>query len=166
MATLRLAMLFVKDLERMTEFYRDALELQELPELAQDGWVELAAGGARLALHVIPAQYAAGITIKSPPRPRESAPTKLVLDVDDLEAARVCLQQHGAVMREPWDFGGCDGTDPEGQRLPDRPAFLNAGQGDVGTRALQRALFAQQRNVEPARLEVVRLGLRECHLAR
>jgi predicted enzyme related to lactoylglutathione lyase len=114
MATLQLAMLFVKDLERMTAFYRDALELQELPELAQDGWVELAAGGARIALHAIPAQYADAIVIESPPRARESAPAKLVFEVDNLAEAMARLQQHGAVMREPWAFGGCDGLDPEG----------------------------------------------------
>src|SRR6185436_3536353 len=80
MATLRLAMIFVKDLERMSAFYRDALQLGELPEAEQDGWVEFDAGGARLALHQIPPQYADGIVIGSPPQPREDVPTKLVFE--------------------------------------------------------------------------------------
>src|SRR5262245_28174235 len=99
MATLRLAMLFVKNLERMTSFYRDALGLQELPERAEDGWVELDAGSARLGLHAIPPRYAEGVVIESPPRPREGAATKLVFQVDDLAAALVRLREHGAVMR-------------------------------------------------------------------
>ena len=106
-------MIFVKDLERMKTFYRDALQLVELPELAQDGWVELKAGGARIALHQIPALYADGIVIETPPVARESAPTKLVFEVDDLPAAIERLARHGAVMREPSAFGGCDGLDTE-----------------------------------------------------
>ena len=77
-------MIFVKDLERMTAFDRDALQLRELPELAQDGWVEFDAGGARLALHEIPAQYANSIVIETPPRAREVAATKLVFEVAEL----------------------------------------------------------------------------------
>jgi catechol 2,3-dioxygenase-like lactoylglutathione lyase family enzyme len=114
MATLRRAMLFVKDIERMKAFYRDALQLRELPERAQDGWVELDAGGVSLALHAIPPQYAESIVIETPPRAREAAATKLVFEVDDLAAALQRLAQHGASMREPWAFGGCDGLDPEG----------------------------------------------------
>jgi predicted enzyme related to lactoylglutathione lyase len=95
-------------------FYRDALQRKELPELAQDGWVEFDAGGARMALHKIPAQYAEGIVIERPPRVRDGAATKLMFEVEDLARAIARLQQHGAFMREPWDFGACDGVDPEG----------------------------------------------------
>src|SRR5262245_8402987 len=57
------ALVFVKDLARMTAFYRDALGLRLVPGASEDGWVELDAGGARLGLHAIPPAYADHIVI-------------------------------------------------------------------------------------------------------
>lgn len=108
------AILFVKDLDAMTVFYRDGLGLRAVPESAEDGWVELDAGGTRLALHAIPAEIAATIHSSNPPHRREATPLKLVFLVDDLEAARARLAASGAVMYDIQSYGACDGLDPEG----------------------------------------------------
>ena len=47
------AMLFVKDLPRMTGFYRDVLGLQPIEATRQPDWVEF--DGAQFSLHAIPA---------------------------------------------------------------------------------------------------------------
>ena len=114
MTRLRLAIIFAKDLPRLTAFYRDGLGLPFLAERSRDGWAELDAGGACLALHAIPAAIAAGIEILDPPRRREETPLKLAFEVEDLAAARARLVAAGAVMSEPTRWGSCDGVDPEG----------------------------------------------------
>ena len=106
-------MIFAKDMDRMTAFYRDAVGLRLIPEARQEGWVEFDAGGCRLALHAIPADIAKDIQITTPPRPRSNTPIKLVFETPDLEAARAHLVSQGAVMHEPRK-GACDGLDPEG----------------------------------------------------
>src|SRR6185295_15465044 len=95
MVTLRHAMIFAKDMTRMTAFYRDALGLTVVPDKASAEWVELDAGGARVALHLIPEKYAKDIQITTPPKARSENPIKI------------------AVMFDPHAFG-CDGLDPEG----------------------------------------------------
>jgi catechol 2,3-dioxygenase-like lactoylglutathione lyase family enzyme len=111
---LQCSIIFAKDIERMTAFYRDGLGLRVLPERAQAGWVELDAGGATIALHAIPDHIAKDIVIASPPEAREDTPIKLVFETADVEAARAHLVAHGAVMGEPRSWGACDGLDPEG----------------------------------------------------
>jgi len=111
---LRSAMIFVKDIDRMTAFYRDGLGLRVLPDATREGWVEFQAGNSSLALHAIPPDIASRIEITDPPRPRSNTPIKLVFETPDLEAARAHLASHGAVMHEPRNSGSCDGVDPEG----------------------------------------------------
>jgi len=108
------AILFVKDLERMTAFYRDGMGLRETHHSRQDGWVDLAAGGTNLALHAIPDELAARIVVADPPEARQQTPIKLVFQASDVAAARAHLISHGAVMFEPRASGECDGLDPEG----------------------------------------------------
>jgi predicted enzyme related to lactoylglutathione lyase len=105
------AILFVKDLPRMTAFYRDMLGFTVTSGSA--GWIEFDAGPVALALHAIPAALAAGIVIETPPRVREQAPVKLSFAVPDVAAERARLSAAGVVMREARSWG-CDGVDPEG----------------------------------------------------
>src|SRR5262245_15057808 len=80
------AMLFVKDLDRMTAFYRDVLGLQPIEGTRLENWVEFMGDGVRFSLHAIPPAIATAIHIGSPPRPREQSSAKLafaVLSVDD-----------------------------------------------------------------------------------
>jgi catechol 2,3-dioxygenase-like lactoylglutathione lyase family enzyme len=106
--------LFVKDLQTMTAFYREGLQLPVVTDRGGEGWVELDAGGTTLVLHGVPDDVAAGITVTVPPQAREDVPLKLVFDVEDLAVALERLAARGAVMREPNGWGGCDGVDPEG----------------------------------------------------
>ena len=68
--TLQGAMLFVKDLERMTTFYTEVLGLTTVPDTRLADWVEFRSDGSQFSLHAIPADRAAGIHIGSPPSPR------------------------------------------------------------------------------------------------
>ena len=111
---LRAAMLFVKDLERMTDFYAGVLGLLVVAEESERGMTVLDAGGARLALHQIPPELADMIVIADPPTARESTPIKLIFEVDDVSAESERLTRAGATMLAPRPWGTCDGLDPEG----------------------------------------------------
>jgi catechol 2,3-dioxygenase-like lactoylglutathione lyase family enzyme len=107
------AMIYVKDLPRMREFYSQMLGVKPVNEKWAGEWAEFDAGSARFALHAIPADIARQIEISSPPRPREKDPVKLVFEVDDVETERARLASLGATMvQRPW--GSWDGIDPEG----------------------------------------------------
>ena len=108
------AMIFVKDIERMSAFYQGGLGLRPLAEKSRAGWAEFDAGGSVLALHAIPAEFAKNIEITVPPAAREDNPIKLVFQTADLAAARAQLIAHGASMGEIRSWGTCDGLDPEG----------------------------------------------------
>jgi catechol 2,3-dioxygenase-like lactoylglutathione lyase family enzyme len=107
-------MIFVKDLDRMTAFYRDGFGLSVLPERSEEGFVVFDTGGATLALHAIPEPIARTIEIAEPPVARADSAIKLIFAVDDVEAGRVQLARRGAIMAEVRSWGGCDGLDPEG----------------------------------------------------
>lgn len=112
MTKLRCAMIYAKDMARMTAFYGDGFGLRVVTD--SPGWVELDAGGTLLGLHAIPAEIAKDIVVTSPPARREDTPIKLIFEVPDLNAAVAHLTARGAVMDEPNRWGSCDGLDPEG----------------------------------------------------
>lgn len=113
------AILFVKDLEGMTAFYRDVMGLQPDQATRLPNWVEFDTGQARFALHAIPAHIAEGVRI--PDQPREQDPCKLIFSVDDLGAAEARLSARGVtLLHRPW--GGWDAVDPEGNILGMRQA--------------------------------------------
>src|SRR6185295_10998827 len=102
------AMIYVKDLSRMTAFYGQTLGLKRVDDGRYDSWVEFDAGGARVALHAIPAEIARHISISSPATPREKDPVKLFFEVKDVEGERARLASLGvAMVRRPW--GSWDG---------------------------------------------------------
>ncbi len=111
------AMIYAKDLEAMTAFYRDVMALSVVKETSD--WVELDAGGTRLALHAIPIAIASGITITTPPEPRTTTPIKLLFVSDDVQAFAARLRAAGGTLSAPrLDDTGViqriDGFDPEG----------------------------------------------------
>jgi catechol 2,3-dioxygenase-like lactoylglutathione lyase family enzyme len=75
------AMLFVKDLDRMTAFYRDVLGLQPIEETRLKNWVEFKGDGVRFSLHAIPSAIATAIRIESPARAREQSSAKFTFAV-------------------------------------------------------------------------------------
>jgi len=110
-------MLYVKNLERMKQFYSDLLGSSPTNQDWTDAWDVFETGGARLALHAIPLETGRSIEIKSPPTLREEAPLKLIFEVRDVEAERGRLESLGVqVLRRPWQKPGeaFDAVDPEG----------------------------------------------------
>jgi predicted enzyme related to lactoylglutathione lyase len=114
---LRIAMLYVKDLERMKGFYGEMLGVEPTNQTLTDVWATFHTGGVLFALHAIPADIAKKIEIDCPPVPREGEPVKLLFEVEDVEAERARLESLGILMlRRPWQHPGeaCDAVDPEG----------------------------------------------------
>jgi catechol 2,3-dioxygenase-like lactoylglutathione lyase family enzyme len=111
------AMIYVKHLPAMKEFYSEMLGSKPVNQEWTDSWAEFDTGGARFALHAIPAEIAQGIEISSPPRPRERNPMKLIFRVEDVRAERARLKSLGITMLDrPWQnpAESCEGIDPEG----------------------------------------------------
>ena len=114
---LRGAMLYVKDLQGMKQFYADVLGVGPSNQDSPDVWATFDTNGVRFALHAIPAQIAKAIEITSPPAPRETDPVKLIFEVKDVESERMRLEALGiTTLRRPWQELGeaCDAVDPEG----------------------------------------------------
>ena len=109
-------MLFVKDLARMTEFYRDVLRLQPIEATRLDNWVEFEGDGGRFQLHAIPPPAGGdggGRAIDSPPRPREQGGVKLTFAVRDVASTLETISAMGLpLLARPW--GDTDAVDPEG----------------------------------------------------
>ena len=106
-------MFFVKDLDRMTAFYRDVLGLQPVEATRQDNWVEFEGDGARFSLHAVPAAIASNITIDSPPRVREQSAAKLTFVVREVDSTLEKISSMGLPLLErPW--GDTEAVDPVG----------------------------------------------------
>lgn len=106
-------MLFVKDLDLMVAFYRDALGLEPIEATRREDWVEFEGEGVRFSLHRIPPAVAAGIRIDSPPRPREQSSARLTFAVASVDATLRKIEEMGLpLLRRPW--GGTEAVDPEG----------------------------------------------------
>ena len=107
------AVLFVRDLPRMTAFYQDVLGLSPIDDGRTQDWVEFRTGAVTLGLHAMPADIAAACTPEVPPRARESNPLRLDLSVADVEHEKRRLAALGVtLLTRPW--GACDLVDPEG----------------------------------------------------
>jgi catechol 2,3-dioxygenase-like lactoylglutathione lyase family enzyme len=108
---LSMVILFVKDVPRVQRFYEGTLGLTVAA--AEEGFVQLDAGGSLLALHALPQEP----EVPDPPPPREDSWIKLCFHVDDVPAMRAKLVAAGVTMREvhTWsNISFCDGVDPEG----------------------------------------------------
>ena len=118
------AMIFVKDLERMTAFYTEVLGMKVIAETRLETWVEFESSGSRFSLHKIPADIASGIAIESPPVPRERSVAKLTFEVADVEGTLARIEAMGlSLLSRSW--GSVDATDPEGNVF----ALQRAGHG-------------------------------------
>lgn len=106
--------LFVRDMDRMAEFYGAVLGLTYETSPHDDAvWTTFVDGGCTFALHAIPDQYRPEIT--SPPAVRESTPTKMVFRVDDIEGLAAKLVAQGLEpLRGSVAEGVIDFHDPEG----------------------------------------------------
>ena len=98
---LQRVILFARDIDRLTAYYRDILGLEIRGGSTKEGWVDFGA----LALHA--GKPAAGTS-------------KIAFFAKDVGQAREDLLKRGAKLGKVRDFGGlvlCDGEDPEGNRI-------------------------------------------------
>lgn len=104
--TLDEVILYVEDMDRMLDFYRDVLGLEAAGGAPEHGFVRLDAGGVDLALH---AGRDGDVGRFAP---------KIVFAVEDIAAARDALRAHDVELSEQRSPASgkqvCDGVDPEG----------------------------------------------------
>jgi predicted transcriptional regulator YdeE/catechol 2,3-dioxygenase-like lactoylglutathione lyase family enzyme len=104
------AMIYVKDINRMIDFYQNTLGLPIIESSRISAYVEFESG---LALHGIPPSIAATIQITTPPQPREKSAVKLTFETSDLAATQARLRSLNVPSIErPW--GATEWLDPEG----------------------------------------------------
>ncbi|MDA0841678.1 MAG: VOC family protein [Planctomycetota bacterium] len=101
--------LFVKDMPKVTAFYRDTLGLRpiESKSYSPDEWIEFEAGGCNIALH-------------KASKPGGRTRNKFVFYSADPMKVREELIAAGVKMFKPMVFGSlvlCDGEDPEGNKF-------------------------------------------------
>ena len=107
--------LYVQDVGRLADFYREMLGLPVVEEIAAE-WVVLRAGACELALHRVGMAW----RVADPSTWTVETNAKLVMTVDrDLAGLRAELIANGVPMGEIKSFPGltgplCDGRDPEG----------------------------------------------------
>ncbi len=107
------AMIFVRDLDRMTAFFRDVVGFAPLDATRRADWVDFATGGAGFALHAIAPHLSPDRETAAKPAPREEQPCKLIFAVDDIDRELARLEGLGVpILHRPW--GGWDFVDPEG----------------------------------------------------
>jgi predicted enzyme related to lactoylglutathione lyase len=112
------AVLFTINVARLATFYEHVIGMER--RAAHDDHVVLEQGVFRLTVHGIPAQYAKGITIATPPAVRESSALKLSFRVTSIVDARETAARFGGCIYEPdreWRDHAktlCDGWDPDG----------------------------------------------------
>jgi catechol 2,3-dioxygenase-like lactoylglutathione lyase family enzyme len=102
--------LYVKDMQKMVQFYRDVLDLPltevGIGDFSKEDWITFETGNCRLALH----SGGKGATGADAP--------KIVFQVMDIKSARFQLLESGVAasdIRSPAiDRQVCDAKDPEG----------------------------------------------------
>jgi catechol-2,3-dioxygenase len=107
--------LYVRDVRKLAEFYRDTLGLSVVEDITEER-VVIRAGHCELALHRVGKAFRGSEVDSS----NTNSNTKLVMGVNvDLKTLRDKLIANGVPMRELKSYVGiagplCDGTDPEG----------------------------------------------------
>jgi predicted enzyme related to lactoylglutathione lyase len=97
--------LFARDLNALTAFYRDIFGFKIRTGSPKEGWVDFDAGGCSLALHRGPSRRGS---------------TKIAFWSADVRKTRDELVHRGAKLGKLKDFGDivlCDGRDPEGNLI-------------------------------------------------
>lgn len=114
-ASLNSIILFVRNVERLKDFYADILQL-ELTEHSPQMWALLKAGSITIGLHRMGDEFLA----RTDDSFKVNSNVKLVFEIrEDIHLLRAALLQRGVTVREvktfenyPWWL--CDGEDPEG----------------------------------------------------
>jgi predicted enzyme related to lactoylglutathione lyase len=112
------AVLFAKDLQRVTNFYCEALGLER--SMQDENHALLRQSGFELIVHQIPDHFAATIEVADPPNRRESGSLRLDYPVASVKSSRARAASHGGCIDEDppsWAERGTNfflGYDPEG----------------------------------------------------
>jgi predicted enzyme related to lactoylglutathione lyase len=112
------AVIYARDVERLTVFYSTVLGLQIADR--DDEHVVLESPVFQLVVLRIPPHISETMTIAVPPVRRANAAIKPVFFVPSITAVRESVAACGGVMNaadQEWEFQGCtvcDGLDPEG----------------------------------------------------
>ena len=110
------ALIYAKDLQRLSQFYQQILGMTLLNATAEMHVLE--SPDFQLLIHAIPLHIAREIEVSTPPQPREETPIKLFFTVPSLGAAATLAQQLGGrVMEQSWSGPGFtvrNAMDPEG----------------------------------------------------
>lgn len=112
------AVLYVKDLARLSRFYEGVAGLTVTA--SQPDFVVLEARSFQFVIVKMPQHIADSIEITDPPARREDTPIKIIFPVASIAQARAGAQSLGGELNPPareWSFQGtlvCDGHDPEG----------------------------------------------------
>lgn len=110
------ALIYAKDIERLSSFYRELLGMQLRHADAEHHVI--ASADMQLIIHAIPAHIAATITIVTPPEVRDEQAIKLFFTVPSLAGAAATASAHGgALFGQEYAGPGFkvrNGHDPEG----------------------------------------------------
>lgn len=110
------ALIYTKDLLRVSQFYQQLLEMR--PLLADASHHVLESADFQLIIHAIPAHIAATFSIASPPEPREETAIKLFFSIPKFATAQAIAQNLGGqLFAQEWSGPGFrvrNGCDPEG----------------------------------------------------
>jgi catechol-2,3-dioxygenase len=134
-ASLTRIILYVQDVGRLAQFYKDMLELTVVEQIEGE-WVVLRAGACELALHRVGKPYRVADTASW----KVETNAKLVFSVTrDLMEMREELIAKGVPMGGIKSYPGlagplCDGTDPEGNVF--QLAQISAGDVAAGYTSL------------------------------
>jgi predicted enzyme related to lactoylglutathione lyase len=112
------AVLYAKDIKRVSTFYAEVAELTIVHSEADH--VILESASFQLTVVAIPNKFAASIEIASPPIRRENTAIKLVFFISNIASTRAIAARLGGELNpvdREWEFLDCrvcDGHDPEG----------------------------------------------------
>lgn len=90
------ALIYAKDLERLSAFYRELLAMTVLTADEQHQVIE--STDMQLIIHAIPPAFAKDITIATPPAPREEQAIKLFFTVGCLADAEQRITSSGGLV--------------------------------------------------------------------
>jgi predicted enzyme related to lactoylglutathione lyase len=108
--------IFSVDVRRLASFYERVLEASATAESSGD--IRLTTGSDEVLIHSIPKEVAAGISISTPPAPRDNSALKPVFEVAALTRALLAVEENGGVVTSrTFRLGGItrhDILDPDG----------------------------------------------------
>jgi predicted enzyme related to lactoylglutathione lyase len=108
--------IFSVDVRRLASFYELVLDASATTESSGD--IRLTIGSDEVLIHSIPKKVAAGISISTPPAPRENSALKPVFEVQSLSRTLQRVEENGGVVTSfTFRLGGItrhDILDPDG----------------------------------------------------